>query len=214
MNNTKELSKAPTKTPAKSKEPSVGQQALDMWHGYLNKDVINDFQALPSYARLTMLQSIPEAYIKSRDVGGKQVPYIDHFFSEKALNFAFNFHVNVEVINSKVNAQPKYTEVNLQVRFTFYDERTEREIFRTVFSGHKGYKNNAITEADVYKAALSKAYTVVARTFGIGSNIELKKGKKESFAKREEEAYNATPQEPPAKSFGGAGSAGAAKPQW
>ena len=63
----------------------------------------------------------------------------------------------------------------LEVKFTFFDHKNERTITRTVFAGHKGFENKATTKADVYKSALSKSYTVVARTFGIGSNLKEEK---------------------------------------
>ena len=176
-----------------SLETQAAQEALKL---YFEKNEIMDFAKIPSYAKLTLLQKTPKDFIRSREItaGNKkiQLPYIDHQYAEKALNFVFNFNISNEIIEqtleSKQERYKKYDQytkkwieglrtvhnARVTVRFKFFDERTSREIIRDVVSGHKGYENPATTESDTLKSAVSKEWTVVARTFGIGANIAQK----------------------------------------
>lgn len=190
------------------KEPKLSQQALTLRDNYLDKNIVDNFANVPTFAKLALLQTLDAKYFLYREVGGKQVPYLPHQVTEKALNLAFNFNVDVEIVKDgaqeyKVNGK-EILEVTMQVKFTFTDPLTKEKIVRTVYSGHKAYANPATTKADCYKSALSKAYTIVARTFGIGSN--MKSGKKEESVEAvETQAYEAAeqhaPAEAPKKSF-------------
>lgn len=205
--------------PEKKKDSVI---AFEQWNQYLAKNIVNDFAKVPAYVKLTFLQSIPSDLILFRNIGGVDFPYIPHEFSEKALNFVFNFNINAEVVSKEcsegsIKSGAKFIEVMVEVKFTFWDG--DREIVRTVFSGHKGFENPATTKADAYKSALSKAYTIVARQFGIGSNVKTitktTKGRPQTtivpMAQKEQEAYKKAEEQPkPAvkKSFGKKTSAG------
>ena len=145
-------------------------------NGYFASNQVADFSKFSSFAKLNLLQKTPKAFIKNRKVAGVQLPYISHLFAEKALNFVFNFRVSNELVGEPQLTEGKrkdgktFYECIVNVRFTFVDD-AGNEIVRTVTSGHKSYENPATTKADCLKSAMSKAWTVVARTFGIGADI-------------------------------------------
>jgi hypothetical protein len=192
-----------------NKQAAEAKKALAVRDNYLDKNQIADFGAYKPYQKLAMLQTLDKKYFGSREIGGQSVSYLPHEVAEKALNLAFNFNVDVEIekdgADTVKRGQKYYFEVTMQVKFTFTDNDGNK-IVRTVYSGHKQYENPALSKADCYKAALSKAYTVVARTFGIGS--VMADGKKEhNVAQQEDQAYEATVENPPKeeetkKSFG------------
>lgn len=191
----------------KSDSSAKAKQALAIRNNYLDKSIVGDFGQFKTYQKLAMLQKMDVKYFKEKSIGSSMVQYLPHQVAEKALNLAFNFNVDVEIIKDGVDtfgtAQKGGIEVTLQVKFTFKDG--ENTISRAVYSGHKQFRNNALTKADCYKAALSKAYTIVAKTFGIGSVVVS--GKKETVTvQAEEQAYEQAeknePPEPVEKSFG------------
>jgi len=148
-------------------------KALKMLQNYLEKGWVDNFQAIEPYVKLTWLQNIPAQYIKTRELTKTvRCPYIPHEFAEKALNFIFNFNVSSEIVwkDGRMTADGKAFECEVEVKFTFKLPSGEN-IVKSVFAGHRSYTNAAITRADAYKSAASKAYTVVARQFGIGSNV-------------------------------------------
>lgn len=179
---------------------------------YMRKDVVSDFSKLAPHLKLSIFQKTPPDFIKTRRIGKTDIPYIDHQFAEKALNFVFNFLVSNEVISHEIgeyeadvtrweNGQPrkekaKIIEAECMVKFTFKTPEGET-IIRTVYSSHKGYQNPATTRGDVLKSAISKSWTVVARTFGIGGDL------KDREEKAYESAQEAEPvkEQPVAKSF-------------
>lgn len=193
------------------------EEAQNMALAYIDKEVIADFSKVPQYAKLTVLQKTPKRYIKERDVGGKPYHYVDHQFAKKCLNMVFNFRVSNEVIKEEYheyeepykekqkdgtykNSARHVTEAECTMKFTFEDENG-KQIVRTVHSSHKGYENKATTRGDVMQSAFSKAWTKVAATFGIGSELEedlyqTRKKKEED----NEDVINAEP-EAPSKSF-------------
>ena len=186
-------------------------KALKMWKNYLNKGWVDKFADIEPYVKLTWLQNIPPQFIKMRPINNSvQCPYIPHEFAEKALNFIFNFNVSSEIIWKDGRNDGKTFECEVEVKFTF-NMPDGKQIIKTVFSGHRAYENKAITRADAYKAAVSKAYTVVARQFGIGSNVRDydPNAKAKSFDEMENNAYdqaiNSTEQPaqkaPPQKTF-------------
>jgi len=189
-------------TPAKKSVDEVKallEQTAKSWSAYLAKDMVSDFSAVPVHAKLAIMQTLPKDCIEYRTVGSSQVPYIKHETAEKALNFAFNFRVDTEIMRDggqeiTVNGKKCY-EATVQVKFTFTLPDGSK-ITRAVYSGHRLYDNAATTKADAYKSALSKAYTIVARSFGIGSNF--KDGKTITpIAKAEADAYEQVAKETP-----------------
>ena len=135
------------------------------------------------------------------------IPYLDHCFAEKALNFVYNFNISTEVTNCEKNRGTtkdgkKYIVVEVLMKFTFYDQLTDREIVREVASSHKGFENPATNEGDVTKSAMSKAWTVVARTFGIGSNLAEKERKAYDRINNLKDEKPEVKEEPVDKDFG------------
>jgi hypothetical protein len=182
-------------------------KALKMLQNYLQKGWVDDFQGVEPYVKLTWLQNIPPQYIKTRELTKTvRCPYIPHEFSEKALNFIFNFNVSSEIVwkDGRMTADGKAFECEVEVKFTF-GMPDGKQIVKTVFAGHRSYTNSAITRADAYKSAASKAYTVVARQFGIGSNVRdfNPNSKAKSFTDMESQAYEkaAEPEAVQKKSF-------------
>lgn len=175
---------APTKT-ATTAVATPEDQAKAMVNAYMVKDKIMDFSMVPTHLKLTLLQKTPTSFIKERRIGKKMVPYIEHAFSEKALNLVFNFNVSNEVSDlqfreykeeyyddeTRTKKQRNVVEAECKVKFTFRD-MSGNEISRTVYSSHKQYQNSAITRGDAMKGAISKSWTIVARTFGIGSDLK------------------------------------------
>lgn len=155
-----------------------------MINDYISKDVVTDFSTLTREVKLSILQKTPPKFIKERVVGNKLVRYVEHTYSRKALNFVFNFEYSCEIVKKEYieyeeaysqkqkdgtfkRANRKVIEAECEVLFTF-----PNGLKRTVISSHKGYPNPATTRADIMKAALSKAYTRVAQTFGVATEEE------------------------------------------
>ena len=168
---------------------------------YMNLGAVANFGKWSLTDKLTVFAKTPKKYIKQRKIGPITVPYVEHQVAEKILGFVFNFQVSAEVLDSKIteesiNGKKSYLGYCL-VKFTFWDARTNREIVRTVASSHRAYANPATTPADSLKSAISKSYTVVAKTFGLFSDI------------KEEQAYDAIDaaaetgeiKQPPSKDF-------------
>lgn len=166
------------------------QKASTMLQDYLKGGSICDFSAIPSYVKLSLLQNIKVwkkfKPIQFRRIGKTQIPYIKHQFARKCLNFVFNFNVDCEIIGEptfvegtqscmdwktkKHKDKPTY-EACVLVKFTFTDE-SNKKIIKTVNASHKGFQNPATSRFSVINAAISKAYTVAARQFGIGDDFE------------------------------------------
>lgn len=158
---------------------------------FANDSVVRDFGDVPSAIRLAYVQKTPEAFIKERPVGKNKkgdvitVPYIDHFYAEKALNFISNFMWGSEKISSEIEkvktakGQTKWVaSVEMKCWLELEDDKGNvRRIERYIASGHDMYENPAITKADALQSAISKAHTKFARQFGIGTNIQNKEEK-------------------------------------
>lgn len=144
---------------------------------YFAENKVGDFAKVPREVKLALLQITHKRFIKKRKVASIQIPYIDHFYAEKCLNFIFNFDVSSEIITKEFIPFDKGFEAEVQMRFTFGSG--DKKIVRDVYSSHKGFTNPATTRGDILKSAISKAWSVVARTFGIGTNL----------AEMEEKAY-------------------------
>lgn len=162
----------------------TGVNVRDLANKYIDKNVVDDFSKAPIHQKLAILQVTPAKFIKSRKIKKKEIKYVDHIYAKKALNFVFNFRVSNEVVVSEYVSYEEFyfdyeskqkkkrtvieAEVTMKFTFTYPDGSTET---RTVHSGHKGYKNPATTRADIMKSAHSKAWTIVAGTFGIGAEL-------------------------------------------
>lgn len=157
---------------------------------FINNGTIKNFGDYDFYAKLAVSQVIEKKFIKKRNIGGTIIPYLPHTTAEKILNFLFNFRVSNEVLEvhsitkmSKTSYKDKEGEWKQKdtesydawalVKFTFvYPDGTT--VIRTVIGTHKGYLNPATSEHEAKKSAISKAWVVVARTFGIGTELAEK----------------------------------------
>jgi len=155
---------------AKTKEPDVKLALND----YISRDMVSDFSKLPIEGRMSILQKTPKTFIKERDLAGKKIKYVEHTYSRKALNFVFNFNyscviVSKEYTEHKVNGKD-VVDAECELLFTF--QLPSGAIIRSVVSSHRQYPNAALTKTDAMKAAISKAYTKVAQTFGMATEEE------------------------------------------
>jgi hypothetical protein len=180
---------APT-TPQAEEQKEQALALLEARKLYLHDDRVRDFGQFPIVQKLAVCQKIEKGFIKRRKVGGAMIPYLPHQTAEKILNFIFNFKVSNEVIRmeceestqavSKQDAQGEYSKTNKKtydafalVKFTFTYPDGE-QIIRTVLGTHKSFENPATSKHEAMKSAISKSWTVVARTFGIGTELEQK----------------------------------------
>lgn len=201
---------APIKT-ATTAVATPEDEAKAMVNAYMVKDKIMDFSMVPTHLKLTLLQKTPSAFIKERKIGKNMIPYVEHSFAEKALNLVFNFNVSNEVMEKEFReyvetyhdyeTREKKTrnvvEAECMVKFTFRDQ-AGNQIVRTVYSSQKQYPNSAITRGDAMKGAISKSWTIVARTFGIGSDLKEEEDKAYRAA---EESESEQPASKPSKTF-------------
>lgn len=176
-------------------------QLVQTQEDYLVSNKLADFDAFPVFQKLAISQKIDKRHIKKRSLGGANVPYISHQTAEKILNFVFNFRVSNEVLSTEiVESASKKTfekadgtmgvkdsisyEASALVKFTFtYPDGTQ--ITRTVLGTHLMAQNKALPRQEAIKSAISKSWTIVARTFGIGSDLE----QKESEAYKRSDKY-------------------------
>lgn len=181
------------------------QKAKVFANMYFVNNRVLDFSGLPSHTKLAALQKTPKGFIKSRRIKNVDIPYVDHIYAEKCLNYVFNFKVSQEIVGtpewssgSSKKGTP-FVECLIMVKFTFIHPETDQEIVRTVASGHKLYLNEATTKADCLKSAFSKSWTVVAKTFGIGADLHQKET--EAYQKVQAEVQVKEKPQPVKKSF-------------
>jgi len=154
---------------------------------YFKNVMVADFSQVPVHYKLTLLQKMPKEFLKSRKIGNQNIEYIPHEIAEKALNFVFNFNVSSEVIKTtfkettkktaatdyngnKTMKETKCYEASALVKFTFVTPDGQK-IIRTVVGSHQQYENPAMSSQVVKQSAISKAWSVVAKSFGIASNV-------------------------------------------
>lgn len=197
-------------------------KAKSLLNAYVTSEQIGNFSEIPVYVKLELLQTTPKIFIKQREIAkGETYHYIDHTFSKKCLNFAFNFGVSNEVTGeqyyeydeeysyqvkdaaTKKMVWKKGTrhviEAECTIKFTFNWDG--QQIIRTVHSSHKQFKNPAICRGDAMQAAVSKAWTKVAATFGIGADLEDDYYAKTKPQKDEDVIDVESVETPPTKSF-------------
>lgn len=142
-----------------------------------------DFSTISPHLRIAILQNTPAPFVKYREVGGKKIPYIDHYYAERALNFISNFNWGCERIATEWTRFEQKTAKGVShgwecvVEMKFWLFLNGERIERYIVSGHKSFDNPATTKADCLKSAISKANTVFARQFGVGANIIDEEGK-------------------------------------
>lgn len=173
------------------------QKIQDTKNNYLESRKIARFDEFDTFEKLAACQKIETKYIKKRKIGNAMIPYLPHTTAEAILNFIFNFRVSNEVIETKITEKIRKVSVygengeitgkqdkisydaKALVKFTFTTP-DGFQIIRTVMGTHIGYENPATSAFESEKSAISQSWTVVARTFGIGTELE----------KKEESGYN------------------------
>ena len=165
--------------------------AKQLLNDYVTKELIADFSQVPIFVKLQILQKTPQQFIEERTIDGKVIHYVKHQYSKKCLNYTFNFKVSNEVVKEEyieydekfkrkeaaakgykyIDDVRRVIEAEATVRFTFVWPDGTTSI-RTVKGSHKQYKNRAINRGHAMQAALSKSWTLVAATFGIGADLE------------------------------------------
>lgn len=143
---------------------------------YIRFDIVDDFNQFPFVGKLALVQKIPKDKIKSRDIGGKQVKYLPYTYCQKILNFLFNFKISNRIVKQEYYTYPgkngnSVIEAEATVEFEFIHP-DGNVITRTIVSSHKQFPNAAVNRGHAMSAAISKAWTVVAGTFGIGNQLE------------------------------------------
>lgn len=176
-------------------EKSLKVQATNMLEDYLGAGRIADFSVIPSHMKLAMLQNVQmwKKYnpVKYKTYNGRRIPYLDHTFCKKSLNFVFNFRVSTELIgedkfveydNPKKDSKSKYiyeAMVQRKCVVVFKDQEKEWSETVVVTSANKQYDNPATSKYSVLQGAESMVSTRLAKHFGIGADI----------AKKEDQAY-------------------------
>ncbi|KUK76477.1 MAG: hypothetical protein XD93_0888 [candidate division WS6 bacterium 34_10] len=165
------------KVTTKKKNTELAQTRLAV-NRYLQENVITDFSTLPVEMRMTFLQEVPKQFIKERIIGNNiKLPYIDHFFAERVLNFISNFNWGSERLNSVIEEKEVDTKKGKKIMYEAMVEMKMwiyiggNKIERYIASGHNSYENPATTKADALQSAISKANTKFARQLGLGSNM-------------------------------------------
>ncbi len=146
---------------------------------YLEDNIVSDFSELPVEMRMTFLQEVPKKFIRTRTIGnGIKLPYIDHFFAERVLNFISNFRWGSEKLDSVIEEKQvknkegvvkRLFEATVEMKMWIYIG--DNKIERYIVSGHNSYENPATTKADALQSAISKANTKFARQLGLGGNM-------------------------------------------
>lgn len=173
------------------------QKIQDTKNNYLESRKIARFDEFDTFEKLAACQKIETKYIKKRKIGSAMIPYLPHTTAEAILNFIFNFRVSNEVLETKIVEKVRKVatygengeitgkkdkvsyDAKALVKFTFTTP-DGFQIIRTVMGTHIGYENPATSAFESEKSAISQSWTVVARTFGIGTELE----------KKEESGYN------------------------
>jgi len=196
-----------------AEQQAQAMQLLAARKEYLLDDKVRDFGQFPLVQKLAVCQTIEKFFVKSRKVGPVMVPYLPHQTAEKILNFVFNFRVSNEVLEVHSDDSTQQTSYKdnetgewkkkdskafdawALVKFTFTTDNGDI-ITRTVVGTHKGFENPATSKHEAKKAAISKSWTVVARTFGIGTDLEKKeeaawdRASKNQPQTKQEKAFN------------------------
>lgn len=180
-------------TPSVPRNRDVLQVAKQQLLLYLEKNIITDSSNIPLTAKLTIVSALAQDNLKTREIAGKKIPYLDHFFAKKAVNFMFNFDVSCEIVRSEfITYKEPVTEWHdksrrkeilkdgkgdtvfrdvfeavRDVKFRFHHPIRDVYCERMVTGTGKSYLNPATSRFDVQKMALSNAWTLFLQSFGI-----------------------------------------------
>jgi len=149
-------------------------------NAYLKSGIVSNFSLFPLFDKMSLFSRTPKAWIKYRQVGGLSVPYVPGELSMKLLNYIFAFDISLEIsdiklIETKVQTKngPKTAyQAAVTVKFTLHDPRSYRDITRMFRSSHQGFASPATTPDDFVKAAITKSWTLCAKSFGLLHDIK------------------------------------------
>lgn len=153
-----------------------------------------NFDEYDFFEKLAILQKTPKDKILTRKIGRQVIKYLPHDYCQKVLNFLFSFKVSNRIDEvtwneyveekdnwkkdrstgkSYVDGKKKVSVVECDVTVTYEFVHPDGTIItRTVGGSHKQFHNPAVTRGMCKQAAISKSWTAVARTFGIGRDLE------------------------------------------
>lgn len=165
------------------------KQAKAMLDKYVNKSIMDEFEKVPTRTALALTQTVPPAWIAQREIGGKTIDYLPGWSAQKILNFIFCFNISTKIISHSVKQYKQLTsyydktkkawakkesqvfEATVHMEFIFTSKEGSK-ISREFISTHKAFENSATANDDCLKGAISKAWTLAAHSFGIGSNVK------------------------------------------
>lgn len=144
---------------------------------YIREGKVVPFGAYDFHKKLALVQAVPKDRIKYRVIDGKQIPYMEHVYCRKIMNFLFDFRISRRIVHheyfsykSKKGKNVYEAEVDVEFLFTHSDGVQQ---MLTVTSSHRLYENIATCRGDAKKSAVSKSWTLVAREFGIGDSVNF-----------------------------------------
>jgi hypothetical protein len=168
----------------------LAKKTTEMFNLYLEQNKVRQFDQVPVWMKLAIFQKTPERWIGHLKIAGIEVPYVKHQYAEKALSFIYNFHVSSEIQDVSVQQDGKAWVCTVRMKFTL--GKGEDKIIREEVGTHRYYPNKATTIGDGIKSAISKCWTVCARRFGIGADLE----EAENQAYQQATEAKAAPQSP------------------
>ena len=150
-----------------------------------------DWMSLKGLDKLAFIQKTPQSAVKKRNIAGKEIPYVEIDFVERALNFISNFQwwytiqdKGIEV--AKDSKGRTYYEAWVQMQC--YIILDGQKIEKGSFGAWKSYENIATSKFDTYKSAESNAIKNFALTLGIGWDKRWEENN--AISKFREDTYN------------------------
>lgn len=127
---------------------------------------------LPQTVKLQILQITPKKAVKTRRVWWKEIPYVDIWYIERALNFISNFSRWVEVKREWYKEYQKWekTIYDAWVLWHFRIELDGKRIERSCYWTRQMYSNPAVSDYAVLEAARSMATKSFADTLWVASD--------------------------------------------
>ena len=141
--------------------------------------------------KLAFIQKTPKTAVKKRNIGWKEIPYVEIDFVERALNFISNFQwwytIQDKGIEEWKDAKGR-TYYEARVQMQCYIVLDWQKIEKGSFWAWKSYENIATSKFDTYKSAESNAIKNFALTLWIGWDKRWEEN--QSIAQFREDSYN------------------------
>lgn len=150
-----------------------------------------DWMSIKGLHKLAFIQKTPKNAVKKRTISGKEIPYVEIDFVERALNFISNFQwwytIQDKWISESKDAKGR-TYYEAWVQMQCYIVLDWNRIEKGSFWAWKSYENIATSKFDTFKAAESNAIKNFALTLGIGWDKRWEEN--QSISQFREESYN------------------------